>query len=104
MSQSMMKKTLIAAALFVAANAAFAQAASAPVISPAKTVLINKLIQIQQPGIDNLAKSVVQQMLGQLAYPNPATYGMGQPYGVVNSSHAAAMATAASRMRSSRDP
>jgi nuclear transcription factor Y alpha len=46
--------------------------------------------QHQQPG--QMAQS---QMLGQLAYPNPATYGMGQPYGVVNSSHAAAMATAA---------
>jgi nuclear transcription factor Y alpha len=46
--------------------------------------------QHQQPG--QMAQS---QMMGQLAYPNPATYGMGQPYGVVNSSHAAAMATAA---------
>lgn len=34
------------------------------------------------------------QMMGQMAYPNPAAYGMPQPYGV-NPSHAAAMATAA---------
>jgi hypothetical protein len=66
MSQSMMKKTLIAAALCVAANAAFAQAASAP-ISASKQALINKLVQIQQPGIENLAKSMVQQMLGGMA-------------------------------------
>jgi nuclear transcription factor Y alpha len=47
--------------------------------------------QHQQPG--QMAQS---QMMGQLAYPNPAAYSMGQPYGVgVNSSHAAAMATAA---------
>jgi len=47
--------------------------------------------QHQQPG--QMAQS---QMMGQLAYPNPADYNMGQPYGVgVNSSHAAAMATAA---------
>jgi nuclear transcription factor Y alpha len=36
------------------------------------------------------------QMMGQMGYPNPAAYGIPQPYGVnVNSSHAAAMATAA---------
>lgn len=33
-------------------------------------------------------------MMSQMAYPNPAAYGMQQPYGV-NASHAAAMATAA---------
>ncbi len=63
----MMKKTLLAASLFVAANVAFAQAASAPAITPAKQALINKLIQVQQPGIENVAKGVVQQMLGGLA-------------------------------------
>lgn len=63
----MMKKSLLAAGLFLAANVAFAQAASAPAISPAKLALINKLVQIQQPGIENVAKGVVQQMLGQLA-------------------------------------
>jgi hypothetical protein len=47
--------------------------------------------QHQQPG--QMAQS---QMMGQLAYPNPAAYQMGQSYGVgVNPSHAAAMATAA---------
>jgi len=34
------------------------------------------------------------QMMGQLAYPNPAAYNMGQPYGV-GASHAAALAATA---------
>ena len=47
--------------------------------------------QHQQPG-----QMAPTQMMGQMAYPNPAAYAMQQPYGVnVNSSHAAAMATAA---------
>ncbi|KAM0708692.1 hypothetical protein Q7P35_005344 [Cladosporium inversicolor] len=47
--------------------------------------------QHQQPG--QMAQS---QMMGQMGYPNPAAYGMQQPYGVnVNSSHAAALAATA---------
>ena len=63
----MMKKSLIAAALLVAAGTALAQAASAPAIAPAKLALINKLIQIQQPGIETIAKGIVQQMLAGVA-------------------------------------
>jgi len=66
-AKMMMKKSLIAAALLVAAGSALAQAASAPAIAPAKLALINKLIQIQQPGIETIAKGIVQQMLSGVA-------------------------------------
>ena len=66
-AKMMMKKSLIAAALIVAAGSALAQAASAPAIAPAKLALINKLIQIQQPGIETIAKGIVQQMLAGIA-------------------------------------
>ncbi|WP_158080936.1 DUF2059 domain-containing protein, partial [Pelomonas sp. KK5] len=63
----MMKKSLIAASLFLAASGAFAQAASAPAITPSKLALINKVIALQQPGIENISKMLVQQMLTPLA-------------------------------------
>ena len=58
-------KTLAAAALAVACNTGFAQAASAPA-SPAKKELIAKLLVIQQPGVEVLSRSILQQPLQQL--------------------------------------
>ena len=75
-AKMMMKKSLIAAALLVAAGSALAQAASAPAIAPAKLALINKLIQIQQPGIENISRGIVQQMLASLA--QGANQALGQ--------------------------
>jgi hypothetical protein len=62
-------KVLAATALLVAANAGFAQntppAASAP-SSPAKKELVARLMVLQQPGIEQLARGILQQPLGQL--------------------------------------
>ena len=59
-------KMLAASALLVAANSGFAQAASAPAPSAAKKELINKMVQLQQPGIDSIARTILQQPLGGL--------------------------------------
>ena len=61
-------KTLAAAALIVACNAGFAQAASTPTspTSPAKKELIAKLLVIQQPGVELLSRNILQQPLAQL--------------------------------------
>ena len=58
-------KTLAAAALVVACNTGFAQAASSP-SSPAKKELIAKLLVIQQPGVEVLSRNILQQPLQQL--------------------------------------
>lgn len=65
-------KILAAAALAVCVNAGFAQAA-APAATPtaaapsaAKKELIAKLIQLQQPGVENIARMLIQQPVGQL--------------------------------------
>ena len=66
-------KILATAALAVCVNAGFAQspttapatpAAAAP--SAAKKELIAKLIQLQQPGVENIARMLIQQPVGQL--------------------------------------
>jgi len=62
-------KVLAAAALLVAANVGFAQntpAAAPPPSSPAKKELIAKLLVIQQPGVEQLARTLLQQPLGPL--------------------------------------
>ena len=65
-------KILAAAALAVCVNAGFAQgAATAPATtaaapSAAKKELIAKLIQLQQPGVENIARMLIQQPVGQL--------------------------------------
>jgi uncharacterized protein len=51
-------KLLTAAALLLGANMAFAAEPS-----PAKKELINKLIQLQQPGVDNIGRTILQQPL-----------------------------------------
>lgn len=61
-------KVLAATSLIALSNAAFAQAASAPPAapSPAKLALINKLIQLQQPGVENIGRMLLQQPVGNL--------------------------------------
>ena len=66
-------KILAAASLIALSNTAFAQAASAPVAaapaaapSAAKLALINKLIQLQQPGVENIGRMLLQQPVGNL--------------------------------------
>lgn len=54
----------VALTLVLANAAAFAQAASAPAAapaSPAKKALVAKVLQLQQPGIENLARQLVEQ-------------------------------------------
>jgi len=58
-------KTLAAATLTLACNAGFAQAASSSA-SPAKKELIAKLLMIQQPGVEQLSRNILQQPLQQL--------------------------------------
>jgi parvulin-like peptidyl-prolyl isomerase len=56
------RQTLIAAALFAATVAAQAQqAASAPPVSAAKKALVAKVIALQQPGIEGIARQLVEQ-------------------------------------------
>ncbi|WP_310385709.1 DUF2059 domain-containing protein [Roseateles sp.] len=70
MNKSM--KILATAALAVCVNAGFAQAATpaatptAAAPSAAKKELIAKLIQLQQPGVENIARMLIQQPVGQL--------------------------------------
>lgn len=61
-------KVLAAAALLVASQFSLAQSASAPAqpSSPAKKELIAKLMVIQQPGVEVLSRSLLQQPLGPL--------------------------------------
>jgi hypothetical protein len=67
-------KILATAALAVCVNTGFAQAATtAPATAPAaaapsaaKKELIAKLIQLQQPGVENIARMLIQQPVGQL--------------------------------------
>jgi hypothetical protein len=67
-------KILATAALAVCVNTGFAQAATtAPAATPAaaapsaaKKELIAKLIQLQQPGVENIARMLIQQPVGQL--------------------------------------
>ena len=62
-------KILAAASLLAVGQIAFAQAAStaAPAApSAAKTALINKMIQLQQPGVENIARMLIQQPLGNM--------------------------------------
>lgn len=66
-------KTLITAALVAGAALAHAQNTPAPApapaatpSSPAKKELVNKLLQLQQPGIDNMAKMIAERPVMQL--------------------------------------
>ncbi|MCZ8072606.1 MAG: DUF2059 domain-containing protein [Paucibacter sp.] len=55
-----------AATLLVGASLSHAQSAPAAASSPAKKELIAKLLQVQQPGIENLSRAVLQGPLGNL--------------------------------------
>ena len=60
-----MKKRLIAMALVSGAALAHAQGATTP-SSPAKKELVQKLLILQQPGFDGLARNMVEQPAGQM--------------------------------------
>lgn len=55
-----------AATLLVGTGLSHAQNAPAAASSPAKKELIAKLLQVQQPGIENLSRAVLQGPLGNL--------------------------------------
>ncbi|MDE2298969.1 MAG: DUF2059 domain-containing protein, partial [Burkholderiales bacterium] len=61
-------KRLILTALLTSAVWAHAQTASAPAApaSPAKKALVQKLLQLQQPGIEKLASNLVEQPAMQM--------------------------------------
>lgn len=61
-------KRLIATALLAGAGLAHAQTASTPPasVSPAKKELIQKLLVLQQPGVENLARTMVEQPAVQM--------------------------------------
>ncbi len=62
-------QTFAIAALLVGAGSAFAQAAStaaAPASSAAKKELVTKLLVLQQPGIEMLTRSILQQPVANL--------------------------------------
>lgn len=70
-----MKNLVVAAALALAPLAVLAQAASAPAAgpaspaspsSPAKKALVAKVLQIQQPAIENIGSLLAQQSIAQL--------------------------------------
>ena len=64
-----MKQQLTLAALFASAAMAHAQGASAPPVpvSPAKRELVKKLMLLQQPGIENFARILVERPLPQIS-------------------------------------
>ena len=62
-------QTFAIAALLVGAGSAFSQAAStaaAPASSAAKKELVTKLVQLQQQDLENIAKMLIQQPIGNL--------------------------------------
>lgn len=64
-------QTIAIAAMLVGAGSAFSQAAStttatAPASSAAKKELVAKLVQLQQQDLENIAKMLIQQPLGNL--------------------------------------
>lgn len=61
----MMTKLVFLAALLAAVTAAKAQQPPAPV-SPAKKELVAKVLQLQQPGIEAMARSMVEQPVAQM--------------------------------------
>jgi hypothetical protein len=77
----MLKKTILCAALAVAAIATHAQtpaptpAASAP-SSPAKKDLVARILKLQEPAIENMARSLVEQpaaeLMGNAAHALPS--------------------------------
>lgn len=67
-----MKKTILLA-LLVSATLAHAQNASAPASAPAvapvsaaKKELVQKVLALQQPGIENIARNLIEQPAGQM--------------------------------------
>lgn len=54
-------KRLITVALLACASTAFAQSTPAAPASPAKKELVARLLQLQQPGIDNMAKMIAER-------------------------------------------
>jgi len=59
-------KGWITAALLAGATLAHAQGASAPASSPAKKELVAKILQLQQPGVESMARQIAQAPVLQL--------------------------------------
>lgn len=66
MSLNKSLKILAAATLIACAGTSFAQGASTSTPSAAKKELIAKMIQLQQPGVENIARMLIQQPVGQM--------------------------------------
>lgn len=62
----MLNRTFIVAAILAMAVAAQAQTPAAAPSSPAKKELVAKILQLQQPGIEALARSLVEQPAAQM--------------------------------------
>jgi len=60
------KSVALAAVLCAGSSLSHAQGAAAGASSPAKKELIAKLLVVQQPGIDTLSRTILQQPLGGL--------------------------------------
>lgn len=60
------KPSLIALSLWLATGAAFAQAAAPAAASPAKKELVTRLLKLQQPGIEALARDLTLQPAAQM--------------------------------------
>ena len=60
----MMMKRMLLLALCVSANAVWAQA-SAPA-NAAKKALVAKILQLQQPGIEGMSRTMIEQPAAQL--------------------------------------
>jgi hypothetical protein len=60
----MFQKTLLILSLTAACTAVHAQ--STPASSPAKKDLVNRILKIQQPGIEQMARELVRQPAGEL--------------------------------------
>lgn len=69
LNKTLTLKILAAASVLALTQTVFAQAASSatPVAPTAtKTALINKMILLQQPGVENIARMLIQQPLGNM--------------------------------------
>ncbi|HSV35843.1 MAG TPA: hypothetical protein VLI46_09810 [Ramlibacter sp.] len=62
----MLKKTVLTLSLVMAAVAAQAQTAPGAPASPAKKELVSRILKLQQPGIEGMARGLVEQPAAEL--------------------------------------
>jgi hypothetical protein len=62
----MLKKSILSACLLLALAAAQAQTPAPSPASPAKKELVARILRLQQPGIENMARSLVEQPAAEL--------------------------------------